>query len=144
VTVPAFGGFAGRTVQLSGHAPVWIPAAYLPQKVTGIPEQAAPSDAMPAWWPSIFILWEIGPTSHPTATVRVRDLYTGALAWWSGDGSTPQASTLILPPGGPMPTGYSSYRTELFITQSGCYQMTVTWSGGSWSYIFAAGWGPTY
>jgi hypothetical protein len=146
ITVPAFGGFAGSTVQLSGRAPVWIPADYLPQSITGIPEQAPPSTTAPGWWPSIFILWEIGPTSHPTVTVQVHNLHSGALAWWAEGGSTPQAPILVLspPPDEPTPTVYSSYRTELFITHAGCYRMTVTWPGGDWSLIFSAGWGPSY
>ena len=145
-TVSALGGFASGTVQLSGRAPVWIPAGYLPQSITGIPEQVPPSSAMPAWWPSIFIIWEIGPTSHPTATVQVHDLHGGALAWWAAGASTPQMPILMLPPppDEPTPTVYWSYQTELFITHAGCYLMKVTWPGGSWSYIFAAGWGPTY
>jgi hypothetical protein len=145
VTVPDFGGFVGSTVQLSGRAPVWIPAAYLPQSITGIPEQFPPSTTVPAWWPSIFILWEIGPTSHPTVTVQVHNLHGGALAWWSEGSSTPQVPILVLtPPYEPEPTGYSSYRTELFITHAGCYRMTASWQGGRWSLIFAAGWGPNY
>jgi hypothetical protein len=146
ITVPAFSGFAGSKVQLSGRAPVWIPADYLPESITGIPEQVPPSTTAPAWWPSIFILWEIGPTLHPTVTIRVHNLQSGALAWWAEGGSTPQVPILVLPPppDEPTPTEYSSYRTELFITHAGCYRMTVTWPGGSWSLIFAAGWGPNY
>jgi hypothetical protein len=146
IKVPALGGSAGSTVQLSGRAPVWIPAVYLPQNITVIPEQSPPSTTVPAWWPSIFILWEIGPTSHPTVTVQVHDLHSGAPAWWTEGGSSPQVPVLVLPPppGEPAPTVYSSYQTELFITRASCYQMRVTWPGGSWSLIFAAGWGPYY
>jgi hypothetical protein len=146
IIVPAIGDFAGSTVQLSGRAPVWIPAAYMPESITGIPEQSPPSTTAPAWWPSIFILWEIGPTSHPTVTVQVHNLHGGAPAWWAEGSSTPQVPVLVLPPppDESPPTVYSSYRTELFITHAGCYQMTVTWPGGNWSLIFAAGWGPNY
>jgi hypothetical protein len=146
IKAPAFGDLSGSTVQLSGRAPVWIPVDYLPQSITGIPEQSPPSTTTPAWWPSIFILWEIGPTSHPTVTVQVRDLHSGAPAWWTEGGSSPQVPTLVLspPPDQPTPTVYSSYQTELFITQASCYQMRVTWPGGNWMLIFAAGWGPYY
>jgi hypothetical protein len=144
--VPNFGGFASSTVQMSGHTPVWIPDAYLPQRITNIPEQAPPSSAMPAWWPSIFILWEIGPTIHPSVTVQVHDLHSGEPAWWSEGGSTPETPVLVLPPppDQPAPTIYSTYRVELFIRHAACYQMIVSWPGGKWSYIFAVGWGPTY
>jgi hypothetical protein len=146
ITVPDFGGLGGSTVQLTGHAPVWIQTKYLPQSIVGVPEQAPPSSPMPAWWPSIFILWEIGPASHPTATIQVHDLRSGAPAWWSESGSGPQTPILVLPapPDEPPSTVYSSYGTELFITHAGCYLMSVTWPGGRWSYRFAAGWGPTY
>jgi hypothetical protein len=145
-TVPSFGGFAGSTVQMTGRAPVWIPNDYLPQRITNIPEQAPPSSAMPAWWPSIFILWEIGPTLHPTVTIQVHDLDDGELAWWSEGDSTPETPKLVLPSPPDLSAAaiYSTYRAELFIRQSGCYQMDVAWPGGSWSYIFAVGWGPTY
>jgi hypothetical protein len=108
-TVPAFGGLAGSTVQLIGRAPVWIPKVYVPQRIAGIPESLPPSSAMSAWWPSIFILWEISPTSHPTAIIQVYDLHSGALAWWAEGGSTLQVPVLVLPPPPDKPTGYSSY-----------------------------------
>jgi hypothetical protein len=146
MTVPAFDGLAGSSVQLAGRSPVWIPKVYLPERITGIPESLPPSAAMSAWWPSIFILGVIGPTSHPTVIIQVYDLHSGALAWWAEGGSTPQVPVLVLSPtpDPPTPKGYSTYRAELFITHAACYKMTVTWLGESWSYSFAAGWGPTY
>src|SRR5262249_9255093 len=143
VTVPAFDGFSGKTVQLSGGAPVWIPSFALPQRITAIPEATHPSAAAPEW-PSLFILWEVGPSTHPTASVVVRDLYSGALAWWAIGASSPQTPVLVLgpPPDEPPPgDGYLGYLTDLFIVHAGCYQMSVTWPGGGWSLIFAAGGG---
>ena len=139
ITVPPFGGFYGGPVQMSGRGPVWIPALTLPRSVNDTVQSTPPSAAAPAW-PSLFIIFAVGPTSHPMVTVEVHDLRTGALAWWAEGGNSPQVPLLAL---GPVPgapeKGYLSYNTLLFITRASCYDMTVTWPGGSWSLIFAAG-----
>ena len=143
VAVPAFDGFHGGPVQLSGHAPVWISLG-LPQSITDVTQSTPPSTALPVW-PSLFIVWEVGPGSHPTATVAVHDLRTGTLAWWAVGGNSPQVPILVLgpPPDEPAPPaqGYLGYLTNLFITRASCYEMTASWPGGSWSLIFAAGQG---
>jgi hypothetical protein len=142
VTAPAFGGFSGGPVHLTGRAPVWIVAGYLPPKVVAVSGPTPPSSANPEW-PAIPIIWAIGPDAHPTVTVQVYELQSGTLAWWGAGGDTrPQVPILSLTPPTGMPA-HSSYDGGapwlLFIMRAGCYQMDVTWPGGSWSLIFAAG-----
>jgi hypothetical protein len=145
VTVPAFGGFSGGTVQLTGHAPVWIVDAFypLPTGVVDVSEPTPPSAANPQW-PAMPIIWAFGPNASPPVTVQVHELQSGTLAWWgTGGDSGPQLPILTLN----SPTESQSTQRYvggnapwfLFITRAGCYQMEVTWTGGSWSLTFAAG-----
>jgi hypothetical protein len=141
VTVPPFDGFYGGSVQLTGRAPVWIVRNYLPASVVDLSQPTPASSANPEW-PAIAIIWAIGPNSHPTVTVEVRDLESNTVAWWGvGGDSGPQWPILTLNP----PTGIPAHSYVagapwlLFITRAGCYKMDVTWPGGSWSLIFAAG-----
>jgi hypothetical protein len=143
VTVAAFDGFFGGPVQLTGRAPVWIVTGYLPPRVV-VFKETPPSSAAAPQWPSIPVIWAIGPNAHPTVTVQVRDLQSHTLAWWGAGGeSGPQMPILTLAP--PTDTPTPSYDAGapwlLFITRAGCYKMDVTWPGGSWSFIFAAGGG---
>jgi hypothetical protein len=142
VTVAAFDGFYGGPVQLTGHAPVWMVTGYLPPRVLWLQEPTPPSPANPEW-PAIPIIWAIGPNAHPTVTVRVHDLQSSTLAWWgTGGESGPQVPILTLNQPTDIPATQSYVAGApwlLFITRAGCYQMDVTWPGGSWSLIFAAG-----
>lgn len=142
ITVPAFGGFVGSTVQLSGAAPVWVPEGYLPQGSYAIP-QTTPEPTTAPIWPNIFMIWAIGPNAHPTVTVRAYDLQTGEAAWWAEGGNSPQMPVLTMNPSvdEPAAVGWITYQTLLFIPHAGCYKMDVSWQGGGWSAIFAAGGG---
>ena len=140
-TVPAFGGFSGGTVQLTGRAPVWmVDSFYELRRVVTISEQTPPSAPNPEW-PAIPIIWAFGPNATPTVTVQVRGLQTGAQAWWGEE--SPQVPILQMnpPTGNPATESYTGggAPSVLFITRADCYRMDVTWPGGSWSYIFAAG-----
>jgi hypothetical protein len=109
--------------------------------VVEVPEPTPPSSAVPEW-PSIQIIWVTGPNAPPQVTVQVYDLESHTLAWWGADfASGPQMPILTLNPPADIPA--QSYAAGapwlLFITHAGCYQMDVTWPGGSWSLIFAAG-----
>jgi hypothetical protein len=86
-------------------------------------------------------MWEIGPISHPTVTARAFSLETGETAWWGLGGNNPQVPVLVMNPSVDFPTAASwiTYRTELFITRAGCYELQVTWEGGGWYTIFPAG-----
>jgi hypothetical protein len=142
MTVPAFDGFNGGPVQLTGREPVWIVRnyGYLPASTVDLSQPTPPSSAAPEW-PAIPIMWAVGP-DHPTVTVKVHDLQSSTLAWWGTGGDTgPQMPILTLNPPADIPeTSYvAGAPWLLFITRAGCYKMDVTWPGGSWSLIFAAG-----
>ena len=133
--LPALGGFSGP-VQLTGGAPVWAVEGYFPQRLVDVGPEASG-----AFWPSTVIMWEIGPDSHPTVTVRAFDLETGETAWWGLGADTPQVPLLVMQPTRDYPTAidWVPYRTLLFITHAGCYELQVSWAGASWYTIFAAG-----
>jgi hypothetical protein len=136
ITVPAFDGFIGSTVPLSGRAPVWV--AYAPFN-QGFADLSPPSS--PPYWPSVEIFWEIGPQRYPGVTVRAFALDTRETAWWGLGGDTPQVPVLVMNPALDYPTAISwvTYRTFLFITYAGCYELQVSWAGRGWYTIFAAG-----
>jgi hypothetical protein len=143
VTVAA-DSFSGGPVQLTGRPPVWIVTGYLPPRVVNLTGPNPPSSATPEW-PTIAIIWTIGPNTHPTVTVQVHDLQSSTLAWWGASAeSGPQMPILTLNPPADIPATQSYVATApwlLFITRAGCYKMDVTWPGGTWSLIFAAGGG---
>lgn len=130
----------GAPVRLYGRSPIWLPAGmgYAPNGVIalGQPGVSAP-------YPSMFVMWEIGPTQYPTFTARVSDAVTGAPAWWETSGSSLQTAVTLTPvdPSAtpPPPEGYFGWPIGLVFTHSGCYKLDVIWSGGEWYTIFAAG-----
>ncbi len=134
ITVPPFGGFTGP-VQLSGQAPVWV-EDYLPEGFADLgPVSSTPS------WPGIDLWWEIGPTQHPTVTVRAFSLDTGETAWWGEGNVSPTLPVLVMSPAVDFPgaTAWTTYMTTLYITHAGCYELQVSWADGSWYTNFAAG-----
>ena len=140
VTVPVL-GVSGGPVQLTGRGPAWIHTSYPPPSVVGVTAPNRPSSANPEW-PFIQVTWVLGPDAPPQATVQVHDLASQTLAWWGAAfAASPQMPMLTLNPPADIPA--HSYVAgapwDLFITRAGCYQMDVTWPGGSWSLIFAAG-----
>jgi len=129
-------GFS-EPVQMSGQSPVWVPDDFLPQGTVyvGFPGTPVP-------YPGTKILWEIGPGQNPKVTARVSDVRTGELAWWSLSGSsTPQQPVLIF--SGIVSSaglaGFHVYRSGVILTHTGCYKLDVSWGGGEWYTIFAAG-----
>jgi hypothetical protein len=133
--LPALGGFSGP-VQMTGGTPVWAVEGYFPQRVVDVSPAASTAS-----WPSIQIMWEIGPQHHPTVTVRALNLRTGETAWWGLGVATPQVPVLVMNPTLDFPTAidWVPYRTLLIITHADCYELRVSWAGGSWYTIFAAG-----
>lgn len=122
-----------QPVWLFGQSPVWAPQGYLPQGDAYLDQLGTPEP-----YPSIEILWVIGLTQHPDVTVRVTDLQTGALAWWTNQNGTPATPVLDLPAQAAT-SGWIITPTTVAITHSGCYQLSVSWTGGGWRTIFAAG-----
>jgi hypothetical protein len=129
-------GFSGP-VQLFGQAPVWVPQGYLPQ---GAAYLSQPSTSNP--YPQLQIIWEIGPTEHPEVMVRVTDIRTAELAWWTNQSNLPSAPVLDFPTNSAPGVYWLGGVTNLAITHAGCYRLDVSWTSGGWSTIFAAGGGP--
>jgi hypothetical protein len=130
------GGFSGP-VQLVGKAPVWVPDGYLPRNTYIVPQLGPLATNA---YPQIKILWEIGPTQHPEVMVRVTDIRTGELAWWTGIGGTPSSPVLDLDNGFNRAfTGWADTPTTFVVAHAGCYRMAVAWQGGGWSTTFAVG-----
>jgi hypothetical protein len=86
-------------------------------------------------------MWEIGPDRYPDVAVRAFALGTGDTAWWGVNTTNPEVPVLVLNPTSDFPTAidWVPYRTLLFITHAGCYEIQVSWAGGGWYTIFAAG-----
>jgi hypothetical protein len=124
-----------QPVQLFGQSPVWVPQDYLPQGTAYLDQLGTPEP-----YPSLKILWAIGPTQHPEVTVRVTDLQTGESAWWTNQNGTPATPVLDLPAQADTSgSGWITTPTTVAITHSGCYQLNVSWTGAGWHTIFAAG-----
>lgn len=140
-------GFSG-TGQLVGSPPVWIIGIYFPTSPLHLEADGYTAS------PGQKIVWEVGPDYPHAVQVQVRNLQTGALAWWNY--ITPQwyTQTLLLDPSQPEaslgPASYHGTRpyqgktwnewgSNLIFTQAGCYALDATWAGGHWRVIFAAG-----
>jgi hypothetical protein len=141
LTVPAFDGFINSdTVPLLGRSPVWVvsdPPSF------GVVNLAQPSTTSPSW-PEIKIFWVFGPTRHPHVTVRATDLHSGEVAWWAvAVPDTPQIPILSMDPDAGVPqSAQQTWVVEtnhLFIMHAGCYKLDVSWPGGGWQTVFAAG-----
>jgi hypothetical protein len=125
-------GFS-QPVRLVGQSPVWVPQDYLPQGTVYL-DQFGTAEPYPA----LKILWTIGPTQHPEVTVRVTDVQTGESAWWTNQNGTPATPVLDLPAQAAT-SGWITTPATVAIIHSGCYQINVSWAGGGWHTIFAAG-----
>ena len=109
-------------------------------------------------WPMTKWVVEVGPNYRLPVTLRLREMHTHALAWWT-DGQTPPGAatqTLILNPltdtedvgsvpgvpdvpHGPSAPGWSEWGLFPVFPAAGCYSLQVSWSGGSWQSILAVG-----
>ena len=135
-----FGSFSGP-VRFFGAPPVWIPDnEYFPHPIMHLePPSAGPG---PDPYAGFKILWEIGPNTLPPATARVTNLGTGAFGWW-GNGNMAPTKVVFDIEGGidhaEVDTGWHEWGSLLFIPGAGCYALDVSWAGGAWRTIFAAG-----
>ena len=109
-------------------------------------------------WPIDKVVVEVGPHYDQPVTLRLRELRTGALAWWT-DGQTPPGAatqTLTLDPQqdtesvgviaglpdvphGEVALGWWEWGVFPMFTTAGCYAWEVNWSGGSWQSVIAVG-----
>jgi hypothetical protein len=140
----SFGGYIPPVV-FHGSGPVWLGEYNLAGATLNLDFQG------PTPWPGTKILWEVGPNYQQPVTITVTNLATSQLAYWSHDNPPPQSVTtaLVLDPqhptvgvghdhGAPEP-GWHEWGSLLYILSAGCYEARVTWQGGSWGAIFAAG-----
>jgi len=131
-----WGGYLVDTT-LIGKSPVW---AQVPQDLqVGLFPRTQDNP-----WTGTKILWEVGPDTPVTATVSVRNLATGQLAWWGRGGQPPSEAILTLNAQdegyhGTPESGWNEWGSELYLLTASCYSMDVSWAGGSWHVVFAAG-----
>ncbi len=95
-------------------------------------------------WTGSKILWEVSQDLTTTATVRVKNLATGAVAWWGKGDQPPSAPVLVLDGSnagyhGVPESGWFEWGSFLYLLTAGCYSMDVSWPGGGWHIVFAAG-----
>ena len=108
-------------------------------------------------WPMTKWVVEVGPNYSLPVTLRLQNMQTKQLAWWTDAQTPPGAATqtLILDPdtdirdvgsvpGVPdVPHGPSESFSEwgLFpvFFSAGCYSLQVSWTGGSWQSVIAVG-----
>lgn len=108
-------------------------------------------------WPSTKWVVEVGPNYSLPVTLRLQNIQTKQLAWWTDAQTPPRAATqtLILNPAtdtedvGPVPgvpdvphgpaEPYSEWGLFPVFFTAGCYALEVSWAGGSWQSVIAVG-----
>ncbi len=139
-------------VRLVGGGPFWIYGTYYPS-VLHMAQLGGPQQ-----WPMTKMVVEVGPNYDQPVTLRLREMQTGALAWWT-DGQMPPGAathTLVLNPQtdggdvgavpglpdiphGSSAPGWKEWGIFPLFSVAGCYALEVSWSGGSWQSSFAVG-----
>jgi len=145
---PPLQTLSGSGGSLAGKSPVFTNAV-LAAPVWHVEQ----GQTTPLAYPGTKFLWEVGPNFTQPVRLEVTNLGTGEGGWW-GEYGTPQTTYLVLDPSATGPTyaayhispgpgypvpGWREYGSYLIILQAGCYALQVTWSGGSWRMVFAAG-----
>lgn len=108
-------------------------------------------------WPMTKWVVEVGPNYSLPVTLRLQNMQTKQLAWWTDAQTPPGAATqtLILDPQTDIrdvgsvpgipdvphgPSGaYSEWGLFPVFFAAGCYSLEVSWAGGSWQSIIAVG-----
>ena len=109
-------------------------------------------------WPMTKWVVEVGPNYAQPVTLRLQDVQTKTLAWWTDGQTPPRAATQVLilnpltdtqdvgsvpgipdVPHGPSGSGWSEWGLFPVFFAAGCYSLEVSWSGGSWQSIMAVG-----
>lgn len=139
-------------VQLEGGGPFWMYGLFY-QSVVHMGQFGDNRG-----WPIQKIVVEVGPNYDQPVTLHLRNLETGALAWWTDAQMPPGAATqtLVLDPqtdnesvgnvpgepdiphGAPDP-GWKEWGVFPLYYAAGCYQLEVSWAGGSWQSVYAVG-----
>ena len=95
-------------------------------------------------------MWIVGPNYFQPVTLSGREMRANAPMWfevYQGAGTTSIFTThATLDPGAPNrgstePSSghWNIWGIGLLVLSAGCYELDVTWSGGSWRVIYAAG-----
>jgi hypothetical protein len=99
---------------------------------------------------------EVGPNYTQPVTLRLRNLQTDALAWWSATPPSPATQALVLDPQldtedvgpvswlaaiphGESAAGWKEWGAFPVFTIAGCYALEASWVGGSWRSVLAVG-----
>lgn len=142
---------ANSNVLLVGGGAFWIYGSYFPKNL-----HLSLSSSLE--WPGAKMVAEVGPNYTQPVTVRMRELQTGALAWWTDSATPPGAytQTLILDPQsdeesvgivpglpyvphGTPGAGWKEWGIFPLFAQAGCYALEASWSGGSWQSVLTIG-----
>jgi hypothetical protein len=141
-----FGGFSGL-VTLHGGGPAWIAGFYYDLLLQQAPHLDARGYTP---WPSVKLIWEVGPDVSQPVRVTATDLRTGASGYWFFKVPEEQAAAeLTLDPASPVATvadyhgppepGWQEWGAGLLFFSAGCYQLVASWPGGSWQIIVPVG-----
>jgi hypothetical protein len=131
-----WGGYL-QDATLIGRSPVWAGIGLELHLYTGI-------QGYHVVWTGTKILWEVGQDLTQPVVVRVKSLTTGAAAWWGKGDQPPSDPVLVLDSrnegyhGSPA-SGWYEWGSFMYLLTAGCYSMDVSWPGGSWRIVFAAG-----
>jgi hypothetical protein len=124
-----------------GGAPVWVAGFDGPHATLHIPDPSAATYTRYGWIEDL--LWEVGPNYPEPVIIRGENLRDGAPLWLRMDN---QAITtlLVLNPGAPhavssLGKAWAEWWVSVYISLAGCYALKVSWPGGAWQIIFAAG-----
>jgi hypothetical protein len=107
-------------------------------------------------WPQWKWVVEVGPNYAHPVTLELRNLQTGALAWWSATPPSPATQSLVLDPRldtedvgavswlaaiphGDSAPGWKEWGIFPVFSVAGCYTLEARWAGGSWRSIIAVG-----
>ncbi|MDQ2714271.1 MAG: hypothetical protein M3Z08_05130 [Chloroflexota bacterium] len=146
------GDLGGNTnVRLVGGGPFWIYSIFYP-RVLHLAQYGSQQ------WPMTKMVVEVGPNYSQPVTLRLREMQTGALAWWTDGQMPPRAATRVLVlnpqtdtqdvgavagvpdvPHGAAAPGWKEWGIFPLFSVAGCYTLEVSWSGGSWQSSFAVG-----
>jgi hypothetical protein len=145
LTLPADfgGGFSGDSFTVHGGSPVWAEA--LPSTLQ-VPQ---PSAEQP--YPGAKVMWIVGPNYFHPVTLSGREVRSNTPLWFEVYAGGVLATSVFttaatLDPGAPNrdtaePSSghWGVWGIGLLVLSAGCYELDVTWSGGSWRTVYAAG-----
>jgi hypothetical protein len=140
---PDFGGGFHGDFDFSGSTPAW--EFGLPSTLQ-VPQ---PSADQP--YPGAKVMWIVGPNYFQPVTLSGREVRSNAPLWFEMYAGGVLATSVFttsatLDPGAPnrdtaepRSGHWGVWGIGLLVLSAGCYELDVTWSGGSWRTVYAAG-----